>query len=490
MNKSRSRPRAGLALSVPTALVFSSVLVSACGSSRDEASSVSEADASVSLGEYTASLLASDRIDDRGREQLERIARAHGMNRQTLEKLAKEDKNLKIDREDNLFYACPSLRDITAENPEGGFDLHEDAASDAGDAHGFALQSTGTDAFRLHSRPQAARKILLDFDGHVTTGTSWNSSRNMPSIVTPAYDKDGVPTSFSAAELADIKAIWQAVAEDYAAFDVDVTTEDPGNSALSGKGIRISIGGNGLWFGAAGGVAFINSFGLANTPAFVFSKNLGPDFPKYVWEAVSHEAGHTLGLYHDGTVATATAAGQGYYTGQGNWAPIMGVGYYKPITQFDRGEYANANNKQDDVAILASRLGFIPDDYASTLGSALALTGSSLNLSGLISQRSDLDFFKLNLGTGNVSLSANGVAAWNNYQRSNVTLRLSLLDASGRILASSNLSSNAVLSTSISQPGTYFLSVDGVGQGTPSTTGYSDYGSLGAYQLSGSVPAR
>jgi hypothetical protein len=67
-----------------------------------------------------------------------------------------------------------------------------------------------------------------------------------------------------------------------------------------------------------GGVAYVGSFGLTNTPAFIFAKNLGPNYAKFLWEAVSHETGHTLGLFHDGVTG-----GAAYYSGQGDWAPIM-----------------------------------------------------------------------------------------------------------------------------------------------------------------------
>lgn len=40
----------------------------------------------------------------------------------------------------------------------------------------------------------------------------------------------------------------------------------------------------------AGGVAYMNAFGDPFfSPAFVFPKELGNSYPKYVWEAVSHE---------------------------------------------------------------------------------------------------------------------------------------------------------------------------------------------------------
>jgi hypothetical protein len=65
-------------------------------------------------------------------------------------------------------------------------------------------------------------------------------------------------------------------------------------------------------------------------------------------EAAAHEIGHTLGLSHDGVVG-----GSGYYSGTANglWAPIMGAGYYCSMTQFSKGEYLNANNLEDDMAV-------------------------------------------------------------------------------------------------------------------------------------------
>ena len=53
---------------------------------------------------------------------------------------------------------------------------------------------------------------------------------------------------------------------------------------------------------------------------------------KNIAEAISHEVGHNLGLSHDGISAS------GILHGQGNQAPIMGVGYYEPIVQWSRGD--------------------------------------------------------------------------------------------------------------------------------------------------------
>ena len=61
-------------------------------------------------------------------------------------------------------------------------------------------------------------------------------------------------------------SIWRSVAEDFAPFNVDVTTEDPGVEALrkfgtgdTQWGVRVVIGGSSSdWYnGKAGGVAYL-----------------------------------------------------------------------------------------------------------------------------------------------------------------------------------------------------------------------------------------
>ncbi|WP_305803521.1 hypothetical protein, partial [Thiolapillus sp.] len=60
-------------------------------------------------------------------------------------------------------------------------------------------------------------------------------------------------------------------------------------------------------------------------------------------------------MSHDGTSSA------GYYSGHGDgfvsWAPIMGVGYYKNVTQWSKGEYPDASQVQDDLAIIDGKLG-------------------------------------------------------------------------------------------------------------------------------------
>ncbi len=189
---------------------------------------------------------------------------------------------------------------------------------------------------------------------------------------------------FSTAEFANIQEIWKRVSEDYAPWDVDVTTEEPPLESLrktsssdTAYGIRMVIGGSSYdWYGAgAGGVAYIGSFSWnSDTPAFVFPAQLGNGWPKYVAEAVSHEAGHTVGLNHDGV-----SGGTAYYEGHNGWAPIMGVGYYASVTQFSKGEYTGANNTEDDTSIINSYIPRSTDLAGNDILTAVPLSGTNVS---------------------------------------------------------------------------------------------------------------
>lgn len=172
----------------------------------------------------------------------------------------------------------------------------------AGDSAPSIGTSTSTgDPFALHSRAGSALTIYLDFDGHTTTGTSWNSSYGT-TIVSAPFSLDTDATTFNASEATAIRTIWQHVLQDFAPFQVDVTTQDPGVEALrkSGSadpqwGVRMVVSPTNWYSTNAGGVAYLSSFtSSADTPAFVFTAQLVGS-PTYIAEAISHEAGHTVG---------------------------------------------------------------------------------------------------------------------------------------------------------------------------------------------------
>lgn len=342
------------------------------------------------------------------------------------------------------------------------------------------------DTFQLHSLPGATKVVLLDFDGHATTGTPWNSSYGDP-IVSAPFDLDGNPGSWSAGELDMIQAIWQRVVEDFIAYGVDVTTADPGLEGLrktsSGDGSygqRVVISPTNWYSTNAGGVAYVGAFNWdSDTPCYAFTDQLA-NGEKYIAEAVSHEAGHTLGLSHDGATQGVT-----YYEGHGSWAPIMGVGYYREVTQWSKGEYANATNTQDDLAIMTGYgFGLRPDDHGDTASLATGLTmdsPTSASGQGIVGTRLDRDSFSFVTGAGAIALNISPAPP-----SPNLDVLAELYNAAGTLVASSNPAGlGASFNLSVAA-GTYFLVVDGVGSGSPST-GYSDYASLGQYSISGTL---
>ncbi len=352
------------------------------------------------------------------------------------------------------------------------------------------------------SKPSATKKIYLDFDGQMVSGTTWNNqnytgSYNTGSVINaPAFSIDSDLANLNAAELTLISEVWARVSEDFAPFQVDVTTQDPGDDAFSegGQAIRALIStdtdatSNQQWFPNAGGVAYLNSWYWTNSsPVWVFANKLG-NGTKNIAEATSHEVGHAFGLNHDGR----TSPSEGYYRGHGNgqtgWAPIMGVGYSRPLVQWSQGEYANANNTENDVQKISQAVPFEIDDHGNDFATATEVTLSESNTfttSGLISTRTDVDIFRVTVSAGRLTLNAAPFEL--SSGKSNLDIQVQVKDSNGDELATANPFDKLDVSLTVPLPaGTYSFGIDGVGKPAISDDeGYSDYGSLGTYTVAG-----
>lgn len=361
----------------------------------------------------------------------------------------------------------------------------------------------------LQSRPGALGVLYIDLDGEQVTDPAWNGGQTI-NATAPVFS-----------DATTIQKIWQEVAEAFAPFNINVTTDvSVYNGATPGRRMRIIVTSNN-WIGA-GGVALLNSFQWAGTtPCWAFNgaDNLEADIHLCAM-TISHEFGHTFGLWHDGVLPANPFSNdlgayyQGHMTPVGGWGPIMGAPFafggganipIRPIVQWSMGDYAGTNvlssnvftkgnNNQNDVAIIAgplNQVGYASDDYPNTPETAVNIPQTSPDsgiislTNGLIHTDSDVDVFRIYLYEGNLSVSATNAPV-------SPTLKLSLTLLNPDGLTTNTVSDpanrmTASLSTNLAS-GAYYLRVEGVGTTTDTNTtnGFIGYGSIGQYQLSGS----
>jgi len=413
--------------------------------------------------------------------------------------------SLRIDDEGGVYYedAFP----LPAEPPAG-------AASTEGPAAAAVPVSPFPDAMKFHSRPGAPNVIFLDFDGASVSGTAWNGSVGRDPIPAVAFSTDADFTTFSDAEQLAVKRIWQRVAEDFAPFDVDVTTEAP-----SSMGLRIAhalitrntdADGQPNPSSSAGGVAYVNVFNSSSyayyRPAWIYYNNLSSS-EAHTAEAASHETGHNLGLSHDGkTDGTEYYGGHG--SGDTSWGPIMGTGYGRSVSQWSKGEYYLANNTQDDLAIVAGKTGYRADDRGNTLAAAAPMTisgGTNIVATtpesdpanadgankGVLERAGDADVFSFSTGNGAVHFDIKPWVSPANTRGGNLDILARVYDSAGTLRFETNPTARtSALVDTLLESGVYYLSLTAAGTGDPLANpplGYTAYGSLGQYFISGWV---
>ena len=454
--------------------------------------------------ELAAFANGQDAVDALG-ENLGPVALWYGMDPEEFRTLLRTDTTAWIDRRGRVIYVdsgeththgtATGTQDTTdsghsmggTEAQEGlGWAAAAGAGTSAAPATKAAIYNAATlqDAFKLNSKPGAPTVIYLDFEGRATWGGKPNTNKF-------AFDTDRSPLTFSNAERQIIIDVWKRVAETFAPFNVNVTTEQQTAASLFGKnGAAVAIisanpppGAAGL--GVLGGARQL-SLETSTTYARVFYR-ANAITAHHIANVAVHELGHTFGLHHKGLGGNAYHRGWG--SGATSWGPIMGSSYRKALNTWSKGDYAGATDKKDEFLVMSTRgLKARLDDHG---GLAVGMTPTTaagvvtLSANGMIASPGDIDTFAFIGGPGAVSFKVEPVAGI-----SNLDVATQLLDGTGKVLASANPVDqiNATVTTNLPAKGLYYLSVTGAGKGDPLKKpgdGYTNYGSLGNYAVTG-----
>jgi len=454
-------------------------------------------------------------IDSFSPEEFEALADKQGVTEEFLKEQFLNDPSLKVDANGMLLYM-----------DEGANDEH-----DHGSKPVVAMDApAGTDLYKLHSKPNAKRVIYLDFTGPVVNDTAWLQGAVIQAV---PYTKN-------------IYAIWQAVSDDFSGFDVDITTERPTDENLyrsdfydENFGMTVVISDSydmGVCYGLCGGVAYIGTYDMVNNkkyqPAWVFAKSYPEaDAVRYLSNTISHETGHTLGLFHKGVGPHEGFQGtEAYYEGRyhkrsamtngwhwSSWAPIMGKAYYSTLGQWSDGNYFWSNNRQGDIELINKMIPLVGDDGFSTKETATTLpvgsvVGKKVNIAktvGNITSSTDVDFytFTVDYAESEVDLLITNciytecTTIGTNFDAGNLHIAATLYNESGDIVQEYETLSNNVRIMNSLTPGKYYVAIKG-GSFTKKITdeygseqtfksnndydGWTNYGSIGQYTITGS----
>jgi hypothetical protein len=345
--------------------------------------------------------------------------------------------------------------------------------------------------------------ILLDFDGQTVTDPYWTAfTNNQPFVCGP-------DTSMTTAQMT---RVFNLVAEDFRPFTINVTTDSAVFLATPiTRRTRVIITQSWQWYGNAGGVAYLESWrwgglGYGTIPCFVFSSLLKGD-DKDVAEAVTHEVGHTLGLFHQSqyrnvdtdscAFVTEYHAGRGTPRSETSWSPIMGVSYFRNLSLWHNDRTTSCTRFQDDLAIIASTANFVKyrtDDVGNDRSTSRLMLDQNYAINGIINTTNDVDYYRFDYTkTGQFRADAKPYSPGPKIffdafepkdntpnQGANIDLKLQLYRNDVLIREYNSLTKVDALIDTILNPGIYYLVVSN----TENPNIYN-YGMLGSYNITG-----
>ena len=192
----------------------------------------------------------------------------------------------------------------------------------------------------------AADNVLyLEFYGATISGTMWNTSGS-------------IIAAHSGLSTIEVTDVIDRVKSHFAQFNILVTDDiNIYNSTPYNKKARVIFTESWEWYGQAGGVAYVNSFGWGDqSPAWVFTSLLAYNTHN-IGEAGAHETGHMLGCRHQVTCQDGVKTSE-YNWGDGVTAPVMGASYNVASGDWWIGPNSlGCSVIQDDTAIITAKIG-------------------------------------------------------------------------------------------------------------------------------------
>ncbi|MBN1982393.1 MAG: T9SS type A sorting domain-containing protein [Chitinivibrionales bacterium] len=286
----------------------------------------------------------------------------------------------------------------------------------------------------------------------------------------------------------DVWVTWQCVANGYSSLQINVTTDADvyAKAGASNSGI----------------LEFLDQTGRSSSYMGIFGTGRSATCYRHIQNAdkngftagrtALHESGHVIGVADYGGQPGGT-----YFEGfpDFKWVPIMG-NFWKAnpwkenaAQQWSKGEYNSATVKSDVLQVMNKYFQFRPDDIAQT--KPLVFSGATKVLPesnfGQISTNTDSDGFTFEIADskGHATLKIDRIE--DAIGCGMLDIDASIVDGSGKVVIQQNpkAARYAQLDTDLPQ-GKYTLIVKGGAEGTPQT-GFSTYGSLGFYGISGEI---